>query len=255
MSDLAGPAIDAAPDLAVSVDAAANAGRERHVEERRVSLAGAECRFGQRTRVSIVVHHGGHSQLPREELREAKIVPAANVRRKGHALLAKIHRPPEPDATTFKRRFDLPLPGDRDDLPEHPIACAFAIRRARFAFDHALALEKRDRELGPSDIHRQRIHARAASSTSAGEAVPVPFFMIVMDAARLPNRAASTGDRVTASTMAAAAEKLSPAPQMSTGCSMGVTGTLISSPGSTTSAPPGPSVTIINFERQHSSKA
>ena len=43
--------------------------------------------------------------------------------------------------------------------------------------------------------------------------------MIVIEATRFPKRAASTGDRVTASAIAAPAEKLSPAPQMSTGFS------------------------------------
>src|SRR5207245_59240 len=60
VSDLARPAICAPPDLAVSVDAAANAGRQRHVEERRVSFAGAECGFGQCASVSVIVHEGGH---------------------------------------------------------------------------------------------------------------------------------------------------------------------------------------------------
>src|ERR1035438_339336 len=58
------------------------------------------------------------------------------------------------------------------------------------------------------------------SSTSLGEAVPVPFFMMVMEAARLPKLAAAIGSPVAFNARAAPAEKLSPAPQMSTGFAM-----------------------------------
>jgi len=46
--------------------------------------------------------------------------------------------------------------------------------------------------------------------------------MMVMDATRLPNRAACSASRVTANAQDAPAEKLSPAPQISTGFSTGV---------------------------------
>src|SRR5437868_13034631 len=49
---------------------------------------------------------------------------------------------------------------------------------------------------------------RIASRISAGDAVPVPFFMIVMEATRFPKRAASIAEPVTASATAAPAEKL-----------------------------------------------
>src|ERR1035441_4236160 len=82
-----------------------------------------------------------------------------------------------------------------------------------------------------------------ASKTSCGDAVPVPFFMMVMPATRLPNLAASRGSPVTRRAMAAPALKLSPAPQMSTGLATAFAGTHCSPPSSTTSAPFPPCVT------------
>ncbi len=114
------------------------------------------------------------------------------------------------------------------DLREHPFAPAFAVRGARFAGDHAVAVEDGHGELGAADVDGQCLHASqpaSAASTSAGDAVPVPFFMIVTEATRLPKRAAAIGEPVTASARAAPAEKLSPAPQMSTGCSTARAGT------------------------------
>ena len=83
-----------------------------------------------------------------------------------------------------------------------------------------------------------------AAITSSGDAVPVPFFMIVIDATRFPNRAASTADPVTASVIAAPAEKLSPAPQISTGFSTALPGTIVWPRSSITNAPSPPNVTI-----------
>ena len=60
-----------------------------------------------------------------------------------------------------------------------------------------------------------------AARISWGDAVPVPFFMTVMEATMLPKLAASTGSWVTAMVSAVPAAKLSPAPQMSTGFSTG----------------------------------
>ena len=91
--------------------------------------------------------------------------------------------------------------------------------------------------------------------TSSGLAVPVPLFIMVMDATRLPKRAASMGLPVTFRVRAAPAEKLSPAPQMSTGCWMLSVGTKAEPVAVTTSAPSAPYVTISAgaFKRQRSS--
>ena len=82
-------------------------------------------------------------------------------------------------------------------------------RTARIRGADAKCLTFRDRPGGLS------------SMTSAGEAVPVPFFMMVMAATRLPKRAACSGSPVTRKAIAAPAVKLSPAPQISTGLATG----------------------------------
>jgi hypothetical protein len=75
--------------------------------------------------------------------------------------------------------------------------------------------------------------------------------MMVMEVTRLPKRAASVGEPVTLRAMEAPAEKLSPAPQMSTGWATGRVRTHSSADysgslmGSTPSAPP---VTNISFD-------
>jgi hypothetical protein len=77
----------------------------------------------------------------------------------------------------------------------------------------------------PTSIARVRFagigFAGIGCQTSSGDAVPVPFFMIVMEATRLPKRAASAGEPVTRRASDAPAEKLSPAPQISTGSATG----------------------------------
>jgi hypothetical protein len=67
---------------------------------------------------------------------------------------------------------------------------------------------------------------------------------MVTEAIRLPKPAAWTGESLTARARAASAEKLSPAPQMSTGLATGRVGTRFSVPSSMTSTPSAPCVMI-----------
>src|SRR6476660_858969 len=113
--------------------------------------------------------------------------------RERHTLFAEIDRAAKTDAAALERKLLLPFAGNFHHLFEHPITCAGAIGRPRLSPDQFVAFEQLYRKLRAADIHGQRSHAPAASKTSAGEAVPVPFFMMVMDATRLPNRTASTG--------------------------------------------------------------
>src|SRR5882762_7009933 len=207
--------------------------------------------FAQRAGVGVVIHYGGDTQGVSEERGELEIVPAADVGREGHALIMEIDGAAEADAAALKGCLALPLARDPDNLLEHPIPCAFAIGGPRFAADHLVVLEERHGELGTTDVDGERIHnCAAAAKTSAGEAVPVPFFMIVTEATRLPKRTASTGDPVTASARAVPAEKLSPAPQISTGCGIGFVSQNVFSSREMTLAPFGPSVTIIRLALQ-----
>ena len=43
-------------------------------------------------------------------------------------------------------------------MRQHPVAPALAVRQARFAANHARALEGRQREFGSADIHGERVH-------------------------------------------------------------------------------------------------
>src|ERR1700733_13161140 len=101
---------------------------------------------------------------------------------------------------------------DVRNLREHPFATAVAISSMRLAVHHPLAFKHCGAELGAADVNCQRAHALAAASTSSGLATPVPRFFTVMDATRLPKRAASIAEPVTARAKAAPAKKLSPAP-------------------------------------------
>src|SRR3974390_1404535 len=136
---------------------------------------------------------------------------------------------------------------------EHPLAPALAVGGAGDAFDHVAAIEGGHGEFGSSDVDGESCGSGSkngpagpslsAISTSMGVAMPVPFFMIVMDETILPNRSASSGDLVMESARAAPAEKLSPAPQISTGLSTVLVGTHRDSPSRRYMAPLGPPVT------------
>ncbi len=90
--------------------------------------------------------------------------------------------------------------------------------------------------------------AVAWASTSSGVAVPVPFFIIVIEATKFPKAAARSADPVTAKLIAAPAEKLSPAPQISTGFSTGRVFTHRSPASSTTITPSPACVTKRRFD-------
>src|SRR5882724_1667455 len=212
--------------------------------------------FAEGACVGVVIHDGGHAQGVGEERGELEIVPAADVGRKGHALVAEIDGAAKADAAALEGQLALPRARDTDNLLEHPITRALPIGGPRFTADHFVAFEKSHGELGTADVHCQGIHcwAAAAAKTSAGDAVPVPFFMMVTDATRLPKRTASTGEPVTASARAVPAEKLSPAPQISTGLEIGFVSQNVFSSCEMTLAPFGPSVTIIRLALQYSRK-
>src|SRR5580704_16168928 len=159
------------------------------------------------------------------------------MRRERDSLAFELHWSAESNATAIEVIGALPVFEDGCDLPQHPFRAAFAIGGAGCALQHASAFEDRHAEFGPADINSQRNHWGTAANTSAGVATPVPCLMIVTDATKFPNCAASVADPVIASAMAAPAEKLSPAPQMSTGFSTNRAGTNVSDPSSTTTTP------------------
>src|SRR5713226_6454762 len=153
-------------------------------------------------------------------------------------LLTKIHGPAESNAAGIPLAIrPLPSGGDGNNLFHHPCGAAFTVCAVRFTFQHAIAIENGHAEFGAANVDRECNHSPDAASTSAALAVPVPCFMMVMDATRFPTRAASVADPVIASATAAPAEKLSPAPQMSRGFSTARAGTSVSVFSSTTRTP------------------
>src|SRR5262245_61167897 len=80
MADFAAVGIGAAPDLAAFEDAAADARRQRHVEERRHTYARAVQCFAQCAHIRIVIHDCRYANLLVDELGERKTAPPAYVR-------------------------------------------------------------------------------------------------------------------------------------------------------------------------------
>jgi hypothetical protein len=156
VADLAAIGIGAAPDAAIVIDAAADAGGKRHVEQRRVAASGAEAGLAQRAGVGVVIHDGGHAEQVAHPFGEPEVAPSADVRGERHALLLEDHGTAEADAAAVRGRFALPGARDGRDLVEHPVAAAFGIGAAGFAAHHAVAIERRDGELGAADVNRQR---------------------------------------------------------------------------------------------------
>ncbi len=175
--------------------------------------------FPERADIRVVVHHRPHARDRLEPARQIEIAPAAHVRRERNPLLAEDHRSAESDAAALEPILVAPLGGCASKLFQHPVTAARAIGLLRLPGDHAVVFEYGDAELRAADVDGEGGHEKcpAAARISSGEAVPVPRFMMVMDAARLPNRAASTASAPAASATVIPAEKLSPAPQMSTG--------------------------------------
>ena len=127
--DLAAIGIRSAPHAPIFVDAAADAGRKSHVEERRVALARPEFGFADRARVGVVIHdRGGAGQIPHESA-EVEIPPSAHVRREHDALGRKIHRAAEADPAAVEA--ELAAPG-RDDLADAARASIRARPRHRW---------------------------------------------------------------------------------------------------------------------------
>src|SRR5690242_1976192 len=109
------------------------------------------------------------------------------MRRARNPLPREIYRAAEPEPAAIEAEFAMPLASYGFDLLEHPFAAPFCIGSTRFAAYHFIVHKRRDRELGSADVNRKRRHRepwdcpRSAASTSSGEAVPVPFFMMVID--------------------------------------------------------------------------
>ena len=227
MADLAGLRIRAAIDGAVDHDAAADAGRKRHIEERIVAFARAvraspsapalaSLSMTDRHAEQLGAHAraaGNRSSRPRA----SRAPPAARRTSTG---------PPKP--MPQRSNAKLRVPGARDRFDLAPASSHARLRGPSSAIRGAPCGRRRTRAIGElraADVDRERVHSRRQAPPRGehlvGDAVPVPFFMIVTDATRLPNRAAVAGSPVTAQRQAAPAEKLSPAPQISTGCSTG----------------------------------
>ena len=186
MSDFSRPGIRAAKNGSVfENNPSADTGRKRHVKKRTGTSAGAVIGFAERADVGVVIHDDGRVEKLAETLDQWKIAPAADVRRECYALALEFDRPSETDSAAFKR---TPWMDDGSDLVKHPVRTARTVGDSRLAARHTFVVKQRDAKLGPADVDGERGHALA--KTSSGEAVPVPFFMMVMEATRLPNRAA-----------------------------------------------------------------
>jgi len=143
------------------------------------------------------------------------------VGREGYALLAEIDGAAKADAAALEGQLALHSRAIPDNLLEHPITRALAIGGPRFT---AIILSPSKRATAnlvpPMSTARVFIDWAAAAKTSAGKAVPVPFFMMVTDATRLRNVPLRRGAR-DRQRQGRTAEKLSPAPQISTGFEIG----------------------------------
>ena len=81
----------------------------------------------------------------------------------------------------------FPTRDDARDLIEHPFAAACAVGRRRFALHHPLPSKTASVNFVPPMSMASVLIPLAAASTSSGVATPVPRFMMVMEATRLPN--------------------------------------------------------------------
>ena len=93
--DLTGVRIGAAPDVALRPDAAADAGRKRHVEERIEALAGAVDGLADGADVGVVIHHHRHAEQIAQVRCKREILPAAHVRGERHSLGGEVDRTAE----------------------------------------------------------------------------------------------------------------------------------------------------------------
>src|SRR5204862_5332099 len=101
---------------------------------------------------------------------------------------------PKANAAPVDLPHSLPAAADHRELIEHPVTAGDTISGMRFALHDLITLKQRDRELRAADVDGEDAHAGqslSAARTSSGVAVPVPFFVMVMDATRFPKRAAS----------------------------------------------------------------
>src|SRR5581483_7456838 len=109
-----------------------------------MSAARAERRFAERAGVGIVIDRDRRIDDGMDALDEREIIPSADVRREGNALVGEIDWTAESDSAAI----DIPPgPDDLFDLRDHPFGSAVAIGTPRFAADHFVVLKKRRREL------------------------------------------------------------------------------------------------------------
>src|ERR1700694_1216565 len=120
-------------------DAAADAGRQGHVKDRQVVAAGSIESFAECAGIGVVVHDGLDVDRIFNESRQVEVAPAAHVRGEDDALPVENHRPAEADSAALDGGLTDPIAGEGLELTEHPFASAFAIGRARFTADHAVA--------------------------------------------------------------------------------------------------------------------
>src|SRR5262245_21170215 len=85
-------------DFPVDAQAAADAGADRDVENRRKSLAGAEERFGEAGDVGVVAQRRGQAHEIANPVREREIVPAVNLVRLDDGASGVVHGAAEADA-------------------------------------------------------------------------------------------------------------------------------------------------------------
>ena len=74
------------------------------------------------------------------------------MRREDDALGFEVHGSAEADAAAFEAEIAAPLFDEAGDLGGHPFAAASGIGRAGFAANHAVAIERGEREFGAADI-------------------------------------------------------------------------------------------------------
>src|SRR5262245_25870670 len=104
MSNLRRAAAAAAIDLTVDDQAAADAGADRDVEDRRQPLAGAEERFGQTGDIGVVAQYCRPTQQLGDPISQGKIVPIRDLMRLDDGARGVVDRSAEADADTANVR-------------------------------------------------------------------------------------------------------------------------------------------------------
>ena len=107
MADLGRAATGAAVDSAADDETAADAGADRHVEDRIAAAAGAEVGLGEAGDIGVVAEHGRQVDEIADPVGEREVVPAVDLMRLDDGSPLVVDGPAEADADAMQ-----PVPGD-----------------------------------------------------------------------------------------------------------------------------------------------